>query len=148
MAHESGNNFFSSRRRHTRWNCDWSSDVCSSDLGHAGAGTRRGRPRGRLPSRPPRAVKLARLVELGEAMHQELGREYYLTGAGLKNEPAFKAIYDRFAVLVPDEALAAARASGSAQLVEWVVGIRIGRLVASLEEAQLRWEQAAVVRAC
>src|SRR6267143_2241545 len=26
------NFFFSSRRRHTRWNCDWSSDVCSSDL--------------------------------------------------------------------------------------------------------------------
>src|SRR5689334_23550184 len=26
--------FFSSRRRHTRWNCDWSSDVCSSDLAH------------------------------------------------------------------------------------------------------------------
>src|SRR6267143_3577384 len=25
--------FFSSRRRQTRWNCDWSSDVCSSDLG-------------------------------------------------------------------------------------------------------------------
>src|SRR5438309_5916552 len=24
--------FFSSRRRHTMWNCDWSSDVCSSDL--------------------------------------------------------------------------------------------------------------------
>src|SRR5689334_14252790 len=24
--------FFSSRRRHTIWNCDWSSDVCSSDL--------------------------------------------------------------------------------------------------------------------
>src|SRR5260370_26720540 len=24
--------FFSSRRRHTRFNCDWSSDVCSSDL--------------------------------------------------------------------------------------------------------------------
>src|SRR6516164_10730111 len=29
---ESRNFFFSSRRRHTRWNCDWSSDVCSSDL--------------------------------------------------------------------------------------------------------------------
>src|SRR6266481_3405905 len=27
--------FFSSRRRHTRWNCDWSSDVCSSDLTRA-----------------------------------------------------------------------------------------------------------------
>src|SRR6266481_2742245 len=29
--------FFSSRRRHTRWNCDWSSDVCSSDLPGCGA---------------------------------------------------------------------------------------------------------------
>src|SRR5688572_31568025 len=27
--------FFSSRRRHTRFDCDWSSDVCSSDLGPA-----------------------------------------------------------------------------------------------------------------
>src|SRR2546430_1656167 len=26
--------FFSSRRRHTRFDCDWSSDVCSSDLSH------------------------------------------------------------------------------------------------------------------
>src|SRR5690242_21896454 len=29
--------FFSSRRRHTRLTCDWSSDVCSSDLGSNGA---------------------------------------------------------------------------------------------------------------
>src|SRR5690606_41070104 len=29
--------FFSSRRRHTRFSRDWSSDVCSSDL-HAGMG--------------------------------------------------------------------------------------------------------------
>src|SRR2546430_5649622 len=27
--------FFSSRRRHTRFDCDWSSDVCSSDLERA-----------------------------------------------------------------------------------------------------------------
>src|SRR2546430_3087549 len=27
--------FFSSRRRHTRFDCDWSSDVCSSDLTQA-----------------------------------------------------------------------------------------------------------------
>src|SRR5205085_6365201 len=36
MAHFSGRHvlpfFFSSRRRHTRFDCDWSSDVCSSDL--------------------------------------------------------------------------------------------------------------------
>src|SRR5690242_20983323 len=30
--------FFSSRRRHTRLTCDWSSDVCSSDLGRHAAG--------------------------------------------------------------------------------------------------------------
>src|SRR5205085_4520452 len=29
---EIGGFFFSSRRRHTRIDCDWSSDVCSSDL--------------------------------------------------------------------------------------------------------------------
>src|SRR5882762_10258050 len=28
--------FFSSRRRHTRFKCDWSSDVCSSDLPRGG----------------------------------------------------------------------------------------------------------------
>src|SRR3989475_3795753 len=28
--------FFSSRRRHTRFDCDWSSDVCSSDLNEPG----------------------------------------------------------------------------------------------------------------
>src|SRR2546430_7241104 len=38
--------FFSSRRRHTRFDCDWSSDVCSSDLarGRRGVLGRLGRP--------------------------------------------------------------------------------------------------------
>src|SRR5690242_21297508 len=31
--------FFSSRRRHTRLTCDWSSDVCSSDLAGASSGS-------------------------------------------------------------------------------------------------------------
>src|SRR5690348_11771641 len=39
--------FFSSRRRHTRWTGDWSSDVCSSDLGPSS-------PCRARPSRPPR----------------------------------------------------------------------------------------------
>src|SRR2546430_12559841 len=30
---------FSSRRRHTRFDCDWSSDVCSSDLDGSNRGT-------------------------------------------------------------------------------------------------------------
>src|SRR5690242_20833313 len=32
--------FFSSRRRHTRLTCDWSSDVCSSDLARSARGAR------------------------------------------------------------------------------------------------------------
>src|SRR5690625_6383684 len=48
--------FFSSRRRHTRWPRDWSSDVCSSDLfgtaGYIAAGAvgRLVDPRGRSRS--------------------------------------------------------------------------------------------------
>src|SRR5690625_8038090 len=37
--------FFSSRRRHTRWPRDWSSDVCSSDLqGEVVPAARRAQP--------------------------------------------------------------------------------------------------------
>src|SRR5690606_40560549 len=39
--------FFSSRRRHTRFSRDWSSDVCSSDLSSADH-----KPRDGLPDRP------------------------------------------------------------------------------------------------
>src|SRR6266487_3813079 len=53
--------FFSSRRRHTRWTGDWSSDVCSSDLGHV-----EGRPR--LP-----ADALARGDSCNESRHELRG---------------------------------------------------------------------------
>src|SRR2546427_4863605 len=42
--------FFSSRRRHTRFDCDWSSDVCSSDLLSRLHGRDRGRVHGLRPS--------------------------------------------------------------------------------------------------
>src|SRR2546426_5367456 len=49
--------FFSSRRRHTRLQGDWSSDVCSSDLGRPAAGRadpdRRYRHRDVRPRRNP-----------------------------------------------------------------------------------------------
>src|SRR5439155_1793364 len=43
--------FFSSRRRHTRWPRDWSSDVCSSDLVLATRGGAQGdgQPETRVP---------------------------------------------------------------------------------------------------
>src|SRR2546430_8978031 len=51
--------FFSSRRRHTRFDCDWSSDVCSSDLASADHTSRilsafsQGRASESLPLTPP-----------------------------------------------------------------------------------------------
>src|SRR6516225_1043311 len=42
--------FFSSRRRHTSWNCDWSSDVCSSDLDQPDRASSRAAVR---PASPP-----------------------------------------------------------------------------------------------
>src|SRR5438034_9526526 len=48
--------FFSSRRRHTRSLCDWSSDVCSSDLrGSAPAARRRRARRRRVRPEPARS---------------------------------------------------------------------------------------------
>src|SRR5260370_11716749 len=44
--------FFSSRRRHTRFKCDWSSDVCSSDLDTCADAS--GAPQD-LPATPARA---------------------------------------------------------------------------------------------
>src|SRR5690242_5484585 len=43
--------FFSSRRRHTRLTCDWSSDVCSSDLGRVTTGSSRTTTRPRTARR-------------------------------------------------------------------------------------------------
>src|SRR2546430_12645472 len=81
--------FFSSRRRHTRFDCDWSSDVCSSDLlERFFLGQVKGepvQPRERFFLRvvrvqPPLAAKAARLVLLTEsegefgALHQHFHR--------------------------------------------------------------------------
>src|SRR2546430_8402472 len=44
--------FFSSRRRHTRFDCDWSSDVCSSDLNHSSSPSQSNR-RVRCPAMNP-----------------------------------------------------------------------------------------------
>src|SRR5690348_17621814 len=62
--------FFSSRRRHTRWTGDWSSDVCSSDL-----------PRS-PPYRPssarvdgPDSHRLAELVGILEHLLPQVPRE-------------------------------------------------------------------------
>src|SRR5690625_7946970 len=72
---------FSSRRRHTRWPRDWSSDVCSSDLGvqveitPRGARTLLGTPAGALG---PAVVDLEELLGrsaavLPQRLHERSG---------------------------------------------------------------------------
>src|SRR6266853_2332045 len=51
--------FFSSRRRHTRFDCDWSSDVCSSDLAFVATASTIGFPHV-LPSRTMQTVEIGR----------------------------------------------------------------------------------------
>src|SRR3712207_8522798 len=55
--------FFSSRRRHTRYWRDWSSDVCSSDLG--GADACQGDSGGPLMVRQFGAWRLAAVISAG-----------------------------------------------------------------------------------
>src|SRR3712207_7594362 len=85
--------FFSSRRRHTRYWRDWSSDVCSSDLGAGLPGRRRRRRATAVPPppdrRPPRhtlpsaAGRVRRPVldrDGGRAGHQPADRKSVVEG--------------------------------------------------------------------
>src|SRR3712207_9264030 len=71
--------FFSSRRRHTRYWRDWSSDVCSSDLGPAAAGSAGRRAHGhRRPRRDPLCAGAAARRDRrrhGAGAWEENGRE-------------------------------------------------------------------------
>src|SRR5580698_454337 len=51
--------FFSSRRRHTRLTCDWSSDVCSSDLAITDAMSKVLLPGGTAPSANVPGIEIA-----------------------------------------------------------------------------------------
>src|SRR5438477_10505603 len=75
--------FFSSRRRHTRLTCDWSSDVCSSDLlvlaDTAGAG-QGGQVGGELPvpvheHGPQRPGRQRGLDHVGRSEERRVGKE-------------------------------------------------------------------------
>src|SRR5688572_33470284 len=62
--------FFSSRRRHTRFDCDWSSDVCSSDLLECRCSAHQGLPAGG----DPRQAFLALLLR-GRSEERRVGKE-------------------------------------------------------------------------
>ncbi len=79
----------------------------------------------------------------GERFHEELGREGYLTGAGLAAEAHFEEIFERHADLAGEEAFEAARPDPL--LFAWVVDNRVGRAVAALEDRLHAWEAGATV---
>src|SRR6266487_1283049 len=62
--------FFSSRRRHTRWTGDWSSDVCSSDLGSAPGELRETESVLDVPRFSRLECPLRRRVLFGQSLHK------------------------------------------------------------------------------
>src|SRR5690242_4012636 len=95
--------FFSSRRRHTRLTCDWSSDVCSSDLGAAYA-VKRVMERYKLPGTVvlsygpaeeqlvsrPFLVRAGLFKDIDAALLIHIGATFG-TGVGLQNYGAISA---------------------------------------------------------
>src|SRR5690606_39457892 len=79
--------FFSSRRRHTRFSRDWSSDVCSSDLPAcavlAGRAAALAGPRARLP---PHALQIPEL-DVIDALVVAAESQELLVGSPLDDAP-------------------------------------------------------------
>src|SRR2546430_3636384 len=71
--------FFSSRSRHTRFDCDWSSDVCSSDLPPPGAYLSRERE----VAMDGRAYEPLAEIEVDQVKPERQG--FMLTGQGPDN---------------------------------------------------------------
>ncbi|HEU4640899.1 MAG TPA: hypothetical protein VFS44_00500 [Gemmatimonadaceae bacterium] len=93
----------------------------------------------------------------GEALMEELSREYYQAHAGLKAEADLQPIYARHAAVVSDDALAMVRetfrdappgtdGSRSARLLlEWQADSLVSRALAPLDEREIAWEASATV---
>src|SRR6266481_9799318 len=98
--------FFSSRRRHTRWNCDWSSDVCSSDL-TAGWGWLPVRRSWRLNERHYGALqgknKAQTRAEFGDEQFMLWRRSYDVPPPPLADDDPYSQAGDpRYALLPPE----------------------------------------------
>src|SRR2546427_1984190 len=95
--------FFSSRRRHTRFDCDWSSDVCSSDL--TGIGGAADGMEGRTRAYFDRIERPARTLAETKPAVVVLAHTASSYVAGFANE---QALVDRLAALTGTTAITAA----------------------------------------
>src|SRR5439155_1876706 len=78
--------FFSSRRRHTRWPRDWSSDVCSSDLPFDCIS-----PKAAIPRRRKRAATTHPLIAL---LRATLGRPRSLKALAKQNARLVRILHE------------------------------------------------------
>jgi hypothetical protein len=111
---------------------------------------------------------LAQLRVRGERFLEAISTEYHAAYAGLKPQPAIQPIYAANAVAYGDEAFEqalrlykksagatstsafgestdAANLRSSRLLLDWLLESRVGRELASLDEREIAWENAAVV---
>ncbi|HWZ59327.1 MAG TPA: M3 family metallopeptidase [Gemmatimonadaceae bacterium] len=102
-------------------------------------------------------TSLDRLRRDGQALMEDVSREYYLAHAGLKSTAELQPIYARHAEALGPDALAmavedfAAGGDGDARrsarlILEWQVETHAARLVAPSEEREIAWESTAMVR--
>src|SRR5437870_12989904 len=94
--------FFSSRRRHTRWPRDWSSDVCSSDLKGVVDVSSRGQSLGSVAVREAVLRLRPRLVVCGH-IHGCAGQQALLGTTPVVNEIGRASCRERVEISVVDE---------------------------------------------
>jgi len=102
-------------------------------------------------------LTLDQLRRDGQAFTEEISRESYLAHAGHKAAAEFRPIYDRYAHVLGDEALALTlesfrdTASGTeehrsaALLLEWQLESQASRSLAELDEREIAWESSAFI---
>ncbi|MBA3855231.1 MAG: hypothetical protein C0503_12515, partial [Gemmatimonas sp.] len=110
-----------------------------------------------MPVRDAEGGPLDALRARGEAFLEAISTEYHAAYAGLKPAPQIQPIYAAHAAAYGDEAFAQAlellqgsvegsEARRSARLlVDWLLESRVGRDLASLDEREIAWENAAIV---
>lgn len=102
-------------------------------------------------------MSLDGIRQKGEKFLEDVSREYHAAHAGLKQGADLQPIYARHASAYGDEAMADVRAAydeakvGSADhrsarlLLDWLIGSRIGRELAPIEEREIGWEGKATI---
>lgn len=102
-------------------------------------------------------LTIDRLREDGQAFTEEISRESYLAHSGHKGAAEFKPIYDRYAHVLGEDALALTverfktTAKGTEEhrsagmLLEWQLESQASRSLAELDEKEIAWESSAVI---